>query len=65
MSLDPDYPKLHFVERSFANDPTNGWIPNRACVEAMLRSSGFTISSHPEEEVYVCDLAPFAHPVPQ
>jgi tRNA (mo5U34)-methyltransferase len=50
----PGYPVMHFVENRYANDPTNWWIPNRACVEAMLRSSGFEIVSHPEEEVYVC-----------
>jgi tRNA (mo5U34)-methyltransferase len=48
------YPKLHFVERKYSHDPTNWWIPNRACVEAMLRSTGFTIVGHPEPEVYVC-----------
>jgi tRNA (mo5U34)-methyltransferase len=48
------YPIMHFVERQYANDPTNWWIPNRACVEAMLRSSGFEITDHPEEEVYIC-----------
>ena len=51
---DPAYPKLHFVERYYANDPTNWWIPNAACAEAMLRSAGFAIASHPEAEVYVC-----------
>jgi tRNA (mo5U34)-methyltransferase len=50
----PGYPLLHFVERRYSNDPTNWWIPNRACVEAMLRSSGFEIAGHPEEEVYIC-----------
>lgn len=48
------YPVMHFVERRYANDPTNWWIPNRACVEAMLRSSGFQIIDHPEEDVYIC-----------
>jgi tRNA (mo5U34)-methyltransferase len=48
------YPKLHFVERRYAGDGTNWWIPNRACVEAMLRSAGFAIVGTPEEEVYVC-----------
>ncbi|MBV9135955.1 MAG: TIGR04290 family methyltransferase [Hyphomicrobiales bacterium] len=52
-----DFPKLHFIEDRFAGDPTNWWIPNRACVEAMLRSSGFEIVSRPEEEVYVCRAA--------
>ncbi|AKF04050.1 Methyltransferase type 11 [Sandaracinus amylolyticus] len=51
---DPGYPKMHFVERKYSQDPTNWWIPNRACVEAMLRSTGFTIVGHPEPEVYVC-----------
>src|SRR3954467_3920715 len=50
----PGYPKLHFVEHRYADDPTNWWVPNRACVEAMLRSSGFAILHHPEDEVYVC-----------
>jgi tRNA (mo5U34)-methyltransferase len=50
----PGYPKLHFVEHRYAEDPTNWWIPNRACAEAMLRSAGFEIIGHPEQEVYLC-----------
>jgi tRNA (mo5U34)-methyltransferase len=50
----PDSPKMHFIEHRYSGDPTNWWIPNRACVEALLRSSGFSILEHPEEEVYVC-----------
>jgi tRNA (mo5U34)-methyltransferase len=50
----PGYPKLHFVEHRYANDPTNWWVPNAAAAEAMLRSAGFAIVGHPEEEVYVC-----------
>jgi tRNA (mo5U34)-methyltransferase len=50
----PDFPKMHFVEHDYAGDPTNWWIPNRACVEAMLRSAGFRILEHPEAEVFVC-----------
>lgn len=49
-----DYPKLHFIEHRYADDPTNWWVPNRACTEAMLRSSGFAIEAHPETEVYIC-----------
>ncbi|QOG23409.1 MULTISPECIES: TIGR04290 family methyltransferase [Bradyrhizobium] len=48
------YPKLHFIENEYADDPTNWWVPNRACVEAMLRSAGFSIAAHPEDEVYLC-----------
>ena len=48
------YPRLHFIEHAYAGDPTNWWVPNRACTEAMLRASGFEILGHPEEEVYLC-----------
>jgi tRNA (mo5U34)-methyltransferase len=51
------FPKLHFVENKFADDWTNWWIPNRACVEAMLRSAGFVVTQHPEAEVYICRRA--------
>lgn len=54
---DPAWPKLHFIEHHYASDCTNWWVPNRACAEAMLRSAGFRIESHPEAEVYVCRLA--------
>ncbi len=50
----PGYPKLHFVENRYANDPTNWWIPNRACAVAMLRSAGFDVTPTPEPEVFVC-----------
>jgi tRNA (mo5U34)-methyltransferase len=51
---DPDWPAMYFVERSYANDPTNWWIPNRAAAEGMLRSSGLEILGHPEPETWVC-----------
>lgn len=50
----PDYPKLHFVEHRYSEDPTNWFIPNKAAVEAMLRSAGFRIEANPEREVYLC-----------
>jgi tRNA (mo5U34)-methyltransferase len=50
----PAYPKLHFIEHRYADDATNWWVPNRACTEAMLRSAGFEITDHPEDEVYIC-----------
>jgi tRNA (mo5U34)-methyltransferase len=49
-----EFPRMYFVEKRFANDPTNWWIPNRACFEAMLRSAGFKILDHPEDEVFIC-----------
>lgn len=51
---DPAYPRLHFVEASYAGDWTNWWIPNASCAAAMLRSAGFEILDHPEEEVFIC-----------
>lgn len=59
---EPGYPKMHFVERRYSHDETNWWIPNRACVEAMLRSAGFAIEAQPEEEVYVCRWQPVEVP---
>lgn len=50
----PSFPRMYFIENSYANDPTNWWFPNRAAAEAMLRSAGFKIMSNPEEEVFVC-----------
>jgi tRNA (mo5U34)-methyltransferase len=50
----PGYPKLHFIEHRYAGDPTNWWVPNRAAVEAMLRSAGFDVVERAEEEVFLC-----------
>jgi tRNA (mo5U34)-methyltransferase len=55
---EPGFPRMFFIEKRYSDDPTNWWFPNRACVEAMLRSSGFVIKSHPEEEVFICNIAP-------
>ncbi len=54
---EPGFPRLHFIEDRYAGDPTNWWIPNLACAEAMLRSSGFHIVDHPELEVFICRRA--------
>ena len=51
---DPGYPRMHFIERDYAHDNTNWWAPNRACSAAMLRSAGYEIVSHPEEEMFIC-----------
>ncbi|MBB2676252.1 UNVERIFIED_ORG: tRNA (mo5U34)-methyltransferase [Rhizobium esperanzae] len=49
------FPKLYFVEERYAGDPTNWFIPNKAAVEAMLRSAGFVIRANPEPEVYLVE----------
>ena len=48
-----DWPRLSFIEHRYAGDDSNWWVPNRAGVEAMLRSSGFRIEARPEAEVYL------------
>ena len=52
--MNPAFPQAHFIEKKYSGDITNWWMPNRACSEAMLRSAGFDIIEHPEEEVYIC-----------
>ena len=54
MFADPSWPRMHFIEHSYSRDQTNWWIPNRAAAEAMLRSAGLEIESHPESETWIC-----------
>jgi len=51
---DREFPRMYFIERSYAGDPTNWWIPNCTAAEAMLRSSGLEIAAHPEQETWLC-----------
>ena len=50
----PNFPCMYFIEKKYAGDPTNWWIPNHGAMEAMLRSSGLEIESHPEAETWIC-----------
>lgn len=52
--LRPGYPRLHFIENRYSHDETNWWVPNAACSAAMLRSAGFQLITHPEEEIFLC-----------
>jgi tRNA (mo5U34)-methyltransferase len=45
---------MHFVEKKYSHDETNWWLPNAAASAAMLRSAGFQVLAHPEEEVFLC-----------
>lgn len=56
--LQTGWPSMAFVEHSFCGDPTNWWIANRACVEAMLRSSGMRVIARPEAETLLCEPDP-------
>jgi tRNA (mo5U34)-methyltransferase len=55
MFFSHDFPSMYFIEHKYSHDPTNWWIPNRAAAEAMLRSSGLEIVSHPESETWICE----------
>ena len=37
----PDFPKMFFIEKRFANDYSNWWFCNETGTTALLRSSGF------------------------
>ena len=50
----PDFPSMYFIEKNYAGDPTNWWIPNHGGMEGMLRSSGLEITAHPEQETWIC-----------
>jgi tRNA (mo5U34)-methyltransferase len=50
----PGWPKMSFIEKKLAGDPTNWWAPNHAAVEAMLRSTGMKVTARPGHEIYVC-----------
>src|SRR5205085_7415181 len=48
------WPAMAFVERRIENDPTNWWVANHACVQAMLRTCGLRVRARPAHEVYIC-----------
>ena len=60
--LDPAWPKMAFIERKLRRDITNWWAPNRACVEAMVRASGFAVKGKIADETYLCEAA---HQLPE
>lgn len=51
---DPEFPCMYFIERKYADDPTNWWFPNAPAAEGVLRSAGLDILAHPEEETWLC-----------
>jgi tRNA (mo5U34)-methyltransferase len=52
------FPKMAFIERKFAGDPTNWWIANHACMDAMVRSANLKVVARPLEETYICEPVP-------
>jgi len=55
--LAPGWPKMAFIEKRLRADVTNWWAPNHACVEAMLRASGFSVNARIADECYLCGTA--------
>ena len=53
----PGWPSMAFIEQRFAGDPTNWWVASRSGIEAMLRSSGFTVEKEICREFYLCKPA--------
>jgi tRNA (mo5U34)-methyltransferase len=62
LMLDAGWPKMAFIEHKLREDITNWWAPNRACVEAMLRASGFAVKGKIADETYLCEAA---HALPE
>jgi tRNA (mo5U34)-methyltransferase len=52
------WPTMSFVEHRLAGDPTNWWVPNDACVEAMIRSAGLEIAAKPGHDLWICRPVP-------
>jgi len=59
----PGWPQMAFVENRLADDPTNWWLPNHACMEAMLRSCGMKVMARPERQIYVTQPVPSSEEV--
>lgn len=51
---DERFPRLYFLEHSYAGDPTNWWVANESGAAALLRSAGFRIDEHVGPGVYFC-----------
>ncbi len=54
---EPGWPRAAFIEKSLADDWTNWWAPDDACVRAMARSAGLEVVASPGHEIYVCEPA--------
>jgi tRNA (mo5U34)-methyltransferase len=61
--VEDGWPKMAFVERRLADDPTNWWAPNHAACEALLRSAGLRVVARPGHEIYVCRNEPEPDPL--
>jgi tRNA (mo5U34)-methyltransferase len=53
--LEKGWPRMAFIEKNLAGDPTNWWAPNRSCIEAMLRTCGLKVTARPGHEMYIAE----------
>jgi tRNA (mo5U34)-methyltransferase len=51
---DPGWPRMAYIEKCVAGDPTNWWVPNHACVMSLLSGAGLRVVCRPGHEIYVC-----------
>jgi tRNA (mo5U34)-methyltransferase len=51
---DDSWPGMAFIEHQLAGDPTNWWVPASGTVEAMVRTTGLTITGRPGHEMWIC-----------
>jgi tRNA (mo5U34)-methyltransferase len=65
LMTEPGWPKMAFIERRLEGDPTNWWAPNRACLEAMLRSAGFEPAGSPGHEIHLARRLGQGEPPPE
>jgi tRNA (mo5U34)-methyltransferase len=54
---------MAFIEHRLADDPTNWWAANHACVAALLRASGLRVLRRIVSETYLCE--PSGHGPPE
>jgi tRNA (mo5U34)-methyltransferase len=50
----PSWPHMAFIEKTFCHDATNWWIPSRAAVAGMLRSTGMQIDVAVDADTMIC-----------
>jgi len=51
---EPGWPHMAFIEHALADDRTNWWAADAACVEAMARSAGLEVVEQPAHEIWLC-----------
>ena len=61
---DSEWPRMAFVEKAFAGDPSNWWVPDRSAVEGLLRTAGVQDAQLIADETWICRLPPHGRTTP-